>query len=183
MKWRELIDEVADRTGYARNDVLLTLRAMCKISQEAMSDGEEVVLRGVGTLFGTWRGPRTMRSVSTGDQVYLDGRYIAQFKPARPLKAMLIERSPQTWQDPDHQAAWQQAETLIDDMVDSNGKGALKLECGPTETDTILAACRDTFGDRWSKIEATYSATVPDEIRQERNYLAVAAHRRWAATR
>ena len=180
MKWRELIEQVAERTGQPRAAVLKTLRAMAVLTQDVMAAGDEVVIRGVGTMFTTWRGPRTMRSVSTGEQVFLDGRYIAQFKPARPLKARLIERSPQKWQDEAHQAAWQRAETLITHILNGNGKHSPQLECEQNDTDEILAKCRETFGERWHKIEAAYSEEVPDEIRNERNYLAVAAHRRWS---
>ena len=74
MKWRELIEEVAERTNQPRAVVLAILRAMAKTSQHALASGEDVVIRGVGTILTSWRGPRTMRSVTTGEQVYLDGR-------------------------------------------------------------------------------------------------------------
>ncbi|MEZ4320316.1 MAG: HU family DNA-binding protein [Myxococcota bacterium] len=179
MNWTDLITTVAARAGTSIDDTREVLNAFVDVSTQQIVDGERVVVRGLGTLGTRWVGSRTLRSVSDGRKLRLDGRHVAQFRPSRSLKQSLVKQSPQLWRDERHQKAWKVAETLVADLALYHPTQAPKLDADAPST-TIQDACSASFGPLWARVRTTYEAQVPAEIRASKDYLALAAHSRWA---
>lgn len=89
MNKAELIDalaekhagEVLSKAGF--NRVLDTLG---EITQEALADGDEVTLPGIGKLTVKAKAARVGRNPRTGEAVEVPARYVPKFSAAKALK-------------------------------------------------------------------------------------------------
>lgn len=71
---------------YTVDDVEAVLDAMQYVIQEAVKVGEDIVVRGFGTLGKRYRKARTVRNVLDGQAVELRGHYVPWFIPGNDLK-------------------------------------------------------------------------------------------------
>ncbi|MCB9675652.1 MAG: HU family DNA-binding protein [Alphaproteobacteria bacterium] len=178
MNWTELIERVAVRSGTSVSQTRAVLTAAIDEIVESLADGEGVVLWGLGSLEDRWVESRTVRSISDGRKLRLDGRYVARFRPAARLREALQKRTPQLWKHPDHQKAWKVAETLVSDLALYHAARAPSLDAD-AEPRSIQDACSSSFGPLWARVRQTYETQVPPEVRQTADYLALAARSRW----
>ena len=90
------------------------------------------------------------------------------------------DRTPQLLRDPAHQRAWRLAETMIGDL------GLYHVSDTPTDLSPestlaeVDASCRRSLGAAWGRARAAYEEKTPAPVREVRDYLAMAARRRWA---
>lgn len=180
MNWSEIIEEVAERTGMPQSRTKLVLDTLIEVLVERVAEGDKVVLWGLGTLYSRWNESRTLRSISDGRRIRIDGRWAPQFRPSTRLRTLLAQRSPQHWRDPDHQNAWKVAETLVGDLALYHPDQAPALE-EDVEFTTVIDACEESFGPLWQRVRLTYESQVPRNVRLTADYLGMAARARWAA--
>lgn len=111
--------------------------------------------------------------------MHLDGRFVVRYRTSKRLKQALAGRTPQRWPDPEPQKAWRVAETLVGDLALYQQARAPQGITPSTPLDEVLAACRRSSGALWLQVEASYAERVPDRVRLEQDYLALAARSEW----
>lgn len=181
MTWEELIGDVAERSDVSRAQARKILSTLCAVVVERVCEGETVVLPNIGSLQRQWRSSRALRSISDGRTILVDGRFMPRFRPAGALRRALSGTTPQFAADPQHQAAWRIAETLISDLDLYHSADAPRGLMPGTDSETVHVACSIAFGTLWPHVTHTYETEVPESIRMQRDHLAEAALRRWGA--
>ncbi len=86
MTKKELIANVADMNDMPQNQVKETLDATLEMIQDALSEGEEVVLPGFGKFTVAHRAARKGRNPSTGEEIQIAASKGPKFKPGKPFK-------------------------------------------------------------------------------------------------
>ena len=178
MNWTSLIEQVSERSGRPAPEVKEILESMVEVCIEALAEGEDLTLRGLGAVGSRWLEPRSLRSVHDSRRLMMDGRWVARFRPAARLRDALMARTPQRWRDPRHQAAWRLAETLVGDLDLYHGDRAPKLD-DQTPLPMVASICAVAFGPMWERVVQTWNAQVPPGIRAEGQHLLMVAHERW----
>ncbi|MCK6503156.1 HU family DNA-binding protein [Myxococcota bacterium] len=180
MNGTTLIDRVAQRAGVSRAEVRRVLGALEEVAAEAVAQGDRVSLPGLGTLVVRELAPRTIRNVSDMRKMMVGRRHTVRFRPASTLKEAVAGRTSQAWRQPEHQAAWRLAETLVADLVLYHGTHVPRLPARAAD-ETVHQLCEGAFGPLWSRVLESYQARVVPDVRAEHDYLADAARHRWAA--
>lgn len=83
MNKAELIAELAERAGLKKQKAAKVLDAYMEIVTEKMSNNEEVVLIGFGTLIPRPQTSRLARNPKTGEPVMIKPRTTVKFKPGK----------------------------------------------------------------------------------------------------
>lgn len=180
MNGTTLIERVAERSGLSRADVRRVLRALEEVAAEAISQGDRLTLPGLGSLVVRELAPRTIRNVADMRKMMVGRRYAVRFRPAASLKQAVAGRSSQAWRQPEHQAAWRLAETLIADLELYHGHHVPRLPAEAADGD-VHQVCEGAFGPLWTRVLDSFQARVEPTVRAEQDYLAAAARHRWAA--
>ena len=82
MNKAELIEALADKTGLQKQEAKKVLDAYIEIVTERMSENEEIVLVGFGTLIPP-QTQRLARNPITGTPVMIPARTTVKFKPGK----------------------------------------------------------------------------------------------------
>ena len=82
----ELIDSLATRTGMEKGDVKRFLDALTALVEEAMRDGGEVPLKGLGKFKVQHRKARVGRNPMTGAEIQIPAKTVGKFTMAKALK-------------------------------------------------------------------------------------------------
>lgn len=180
MNRSDLVNRVAKRTGLTAGVVRNVLAAIGDVAVEELVEGGTIPVPRVGRISATWRAATVIRSVSSARRMFVDGRYVARFKPSSDLREALANRAPQHWRDPAHQAAWRHAETLVADLALYHGASAphdLPAEAPPEQVD---AACKAAFGSLWDQTRRAWAERTPPAVLESADHLARSALKRWA---
>ena len=83
----ELIEAIAAKqTQLSSKDVELAVKTILEQMSQALSSGERIEIRGLGSFSLHFREPRRGRNPKTGDTVELTGKYVPHFKPGKELR-------------------------------------------------------------------------------------------------
>ncbi len=96
----DLVEIVAERTGFTKTDVHVICDMLLEVIKEVMAEGRNIEIRRFGTFKLKVRKPRMARNPRTGDAVPIDERVIPVFKPSNEFKLM-IKVSPADIKDDD----------------------------------------------------------------------------------
>lgn len=83
MRKVDLINEIADKTGIPKVDVIVVLERMFKEIKKTLSEGENVYIRGFGSFVAKKRAPKVGRDIKKNVAVDIPAHFIPAFKPAR----------------------------------------------------------------------------------------------------
>ena len=83
MNKAELIEALADKTGLQKQEAKKVLDAYIEIVTERMSENEEIVLVGFGTLIPRPQTQRLARNPKTGTPVMITARTTVNFTPGK----------------------------------------------------------------------------------------------------
>ena len=83
MRKADLVNKIADKTGIAKVDVLVTLEAFFKEVKESLADGENVYVRGFGSFIIKKRAKKIGRHIKKNKAIEIPEHYIPAFKPAK----------------------------------------------------------------------------------------------------
>lgn len=83
----ELIDFIADKTGFTKKAAGQAVEAVLAALEEAVRRGEEVRLPGFGTFAVKERAERQGRNPLTGDVISIPARKAVVFRPGKDLRA------------------------------------------------------------------------------------------------
>ena len=83
MKKADLINIISEKTGVPKVDVLVSIESFFTNVKEALSDGENVYIRGFGSFITKKRAAKVGRNIKQNTSVYIPEHYIPAFKPAK----------------------------------------------------------------------------------------------------
>jgi DNA-binding protein HU-beta len=83
MKKADLINQISERTGVPKVDVLVSIESFFTNVKEALADGENVYIRGFGSFITKKRAAKVGRNIKQNTSVFIPEHYIPAFKPAK----------------------------------------------------------------------------------------------------
>lgn len=87
MRKADLINNIAEKTGIPKVDVLVTLEAMFKEIKESLSGGENIYIRGFGSFITKKRAAKIGRNIKKNVAVEIPAHFIPAFKPSKEFVA------------------------------------------------------------------------------------------------
>jgi len=90
---RELVAEISERLGYTQNEVASVVQAALDLIIDSLAQGERLEIRNFGVFEVKGRDARMGRNPRTGEEVPIERKRIASFKPGKALKEW-VQRSP-----------------------------------------------------------------------------------------
>jgi DNA-binding protein HU-beta len=91
MTKRELIAQVAKRTGVSKEAVKRSLEALLTVIADAMARGEEVKFKGFGTFGSRARRPSQRVHLKTHQLIPVGNKVMPRFKPSKLLKKLMAD--------------------------------------------------------------------------------------------
>ena len=83
MRKADLINQISDKTGIPKVDVLVTLETMFKEVKKSLSAGENIYIRGFGSFITKKRAAKIGRNIKKNIAVEIPEHFIPAFKPAK----------------------------------------------------------------------------------------------------
>ncbi|RLF05581.1 MAG: integration host factor subunit beta [Thermoprotei archaeon] len=85
----DLVEIVAERTGFTKTDVHVICDMLLDVIKEVMAEGHNIEIRRFGTFKLKIRKPRKARNPRTGESVPIPERVVPVFKPSNEFKEMI----------------------------------------------------------------------------------------------
>lgn len=79
----EIVNEIADKTGLDKVEVLTTVEAFMGSVKDSLARDENVYLRGFGSFIVKKRAEKTGRNISKNTTIIIPAHNIPSFKPAK----------------------------------------------------------------------------------------------------
>lgn len=92
MNRAELIEALAEKAGFKKQQAKKALDAYMEIVTEKLSENEEISLVGFGTLSPRPQSSRLARNPKTGTPVMIQARTTVKFKPGKFLLEAINEK-------------------------------------------------------------------------------------------
>ena len=89
MRKSDLINQISEKTGIPKVDVLVTLETMFKEVKDSLSQGENIYIRGFGSFTTKKRAAKKGRNIKKNEVVHIPEHYIPTFKPAKEFMVAL----------------------------------------------------------------------------------------------
>lgn len=83
MRKSDLINNISDKTGIPKVDVLVTMETMFKEVKESLISGQNIYIRGFGSFILKKRAAKIGRNISKNIAVEIPEHFIPAFKPAK----------------------------------------------------------------------------------------------------
>lgn len=83
MRKADVITKIHEKTGIPKVDILVTLETMFREVKLAMSEGENIYVRGFGSFIVKKRAAKIGRNIKKNVAVNIPEHYIPTFKPAK----------------------------------------------------------------------------------------------------
>jgi DNA-binding protein HU-beta len=87
MRKADLVNQIADKTGIPKVDVLVTLETMFKEVKDTLSGGENIYIRGFGSFITKKRAAKIGRNIKKNTAVQIPEHYVPAFKPSKEFVA------------------------------------------------------------------------------------------------
>ena len=85
----EVVNSIAAATGVDRQEVLQVVEAFMDTVKNAMSQGDNVYLRGFGSFVVKERAEKTARNISKQTTIIVPARKVPTFKPSKAFSGMI----------------------------------------------------------------------------------------------
>jgi DNA-binding protein HU-beta len=83
MRKVDIINQIVAQTGIAKPTVTLTVEAIMDTIKQTMVKGENIYLRGFGTLLLKKRAEKKGRNITKGTSVTIPEHFVPAFKPCK----------------------------------------------------------------------------------------------------
>jgi DNA-binding protein HU-beta len=83
MRKADLINQISEKTGIPKVDVMVALETMFKEIKESLIAGENIYIRGFGSFITKKRAAKIGRNIKKNIAVKIPEHYIPAFKPAK----------------------------------------------------------------------------------------------------
>src|SRR3954453_4804300 len=87
MRKSDLINNISDKTGIPKVDVLVTVETLIKEIKENISRGENIYIRGFGSFITKKRAAKIGRNIKKNIAVNIPEHHIPAFKPSKEFVA------------------------------------------------------------------------------------------------
>lgn len=87
----DLVERVANETGFTKKDVALTVDALFEAIQASLAAGEKVQIIGFGNFEVRERAARKGRNPQTGEEIEIAASKVPGFKAGKALKDAVNE--------------------------------------------------------------------------------------------
>ena len=106
MRKADLINQIAEKTGIPKIDVLVTLEAMFKEVKDTLAQGENIYIRGFGSFITKKRAAKIGRNIKKNVAVHIPEHFIPAFKPAKEFvqEVKKLETVKEDQPNPDNEA-------------------------------------------------------------------------------
>lgn len=88
MNRKELINKVAEETGYHKKEIKTVIDGVLTSITKALADGDKVQLVGFGTFKVIKRAAREGRNPQTGKKIKISERKVPKFRAGKNLKTL-----------------------------------------------------------------------------------------------
>jgi integration host factor subunit beta len=92
---RELVVEIAEKLGYTQNEVASIVQASLDTITTSLTEGQRLEIRNFGVFEVKARDARMGRNPRTGDEVPINRKRVATFKPGKALKELVQNHVPE----------------------------------------------------------------------------------------
>ena len=79
----DVINQISDQTGIAKNDVQVAVEAFFSVVKDNMTEGENIYVRGFGSFVLKKRAKKIARNISKNTAIVIDEHFIPSFKPSK----------------------------------------------------------------------------------------------------
>ena len=83
MRKADLVNQIAEKTGIPKVDVLITLETMFKEVRESLAKGSNIYIRGFGSFITKKRAAKIGRNIKKNTAVHIPEHYVPAFKPSK----------------------------------------------------------------------------------------------------
>ena len=83
MRKSDLINNISDKTGIPKVDVLVTVETLIKELKGNIAKGENIYIRGFGSFITKKRAAKIGRNIKKNIAVHIPEHYIPAFKPSK----------------------------------------------------------------------------------------------------
>ena len=83
MRKSDLINNISDKTGIPKVDVLVTVETLIKEIKANIAKGENIYIRGFGSFITKKRAAKIGRNIKKNIAVHIPEHYIPAFKPSK----------------------------------------------------------------------------------------------------
>jgi len=83
MRKSDLINNIADKTGIPKVDVLVAVETLIKEIKENISKGENIYIRGFGSFVTKKRAAKIGRNIKQNTAVHIPEHNVPAFKPSK----------------------------------------------------------------------------------------------------
>ncbi|HZH65450.1 MAG TPA: HU family DNA-binding protein [Flavisolibacter sp.] len=87
MRKADLVNQISEKTGIPKVDVLMTLETAFREIKESLSKGENIYIRGFGSFITKRRAAKIGRNIKKNIAVQIPEHFIPAFKPAKEFVA------------------------------------------------------------------------------------------------
>ncbi len=85
----DLVEMVAERTGFTKTDVHVIFDTLLEVIKDVLASGHNIEIRRFGTFKLKIRKPRMARNPRTGEPVPVGERVVPVFKPSNEFKGQI----------------------------------------------------------------------------------------------
>jgi DNA-binding protein HU-beta len=93
MRKADLVNQISEKTGIPKVDVLVTLEQMFKEIKDSLSKGENIYIRGFGSFITKKRAAKIGRNIKKNVAVHIPEHFIPAFKPSKEFVAEVKKTS------------------------------------------------------------------------------------------
>jgi DNA-binding protein HU-beta len=83
MRKADLTNQIAEKTGVPKVDVLVTLEAFFREVKSSLEKGENVYVRGFGSFYTKKRARKIGRNIKKNTAIVIPEHFVPAFKPAK----------------------------------------------------------------------------------------------------
>jgi len=83
MRKADLVNQISEKTGIPKVDVLVTLETMFKEVKDSLAAGQNIYIRGFGSFITKKRAAKIGRNIKRNTAVHIPEHFIPAFKPAK----------------------------------------------------------------------------------------------------
>jgi integration host factor subunit beta len=89
----DIVERISATTGLTKKDTAMVINRFFEVVTEALSQGNNIEIRGFGSFKVKTRRARKARNPRTGDTVDVPSRQVPTFKPSKELKDIISSKS------------------------------------------------------------------------------------------
>ena len=92
MRKSDLINNISDKTGIPKVDVLVTVETLIKEIKGNIAKGENIYIRGFGSFITKKRAAKIGRNIKKNTAVEIPAHFIPAFKPSKEFVEQIKEK-------------------------------------------------------------------------------------------